>query len=163
MTLLPLDEIVRSVPDAADPRNVGAARERLRDVTASDRNVDFRDMIDAHSGYSFPGSTEDAARSIAHSEAHGSNPAASSPTSQGANRHDSTPALKFESFILKAFIETMLPKEGAAYFGQGAGGGIWRSMMAEQLANQIARSGGVGIQKLVDVHIKDSSQHGAVR
>lgn len=56
---------------------------------------------------------------------------------------------QFESFILQSFIETMLPKNAESVFGKGTAGGIWKSMMAEKLADQISRSGGIGIaQKL---------------
>jgi Rod binding domain-containing protein len=64
---------------------------------------------------------------------------------------------QFESFILQTFIETMLPKNAESVFGKGTAGGIWKSMMAEKLADQISRSGGIGIaQKLAGPHVSSS-------
>lgn len=54
---------------------------------------------------------------------------------------------KFEAFILQTFVETMLPKESEEVFGKGTAGGVWKSMLAEQLGNQLAKGKGIGIAK----------------
>jgi Rod binding domain-containing protein len=51
--------------------------------------------------------------------------------------------------ILSQFVETMLPDDSEAVFGSGTAGEIWKSMLAEQVANQLAASGGVGIAGLI--------------
>jgi len=51
---------------------------------------------------------------------------------------------KFEAMVLQNFIKTMLPDSEEVY-GKGASGEIWKGMMAEQIANEIAKEGGVGI------------------
>lgn len=56
---------------------------------------------------------------------------------------------QFESFILQSFIETMLPKNAESVFGSGTAGGVWKSMLAEKLAEQISRSGGIGIAERI--------------
>ena len=53
---------------------------------------------------------------------------------------------RFEAFVLQVFVETMLP-QNADLFGKGTAGGVWRSMLAEQLGNQIAKGRGIGIAK----------------
>jgi hypothetical protein len=55
---------------------------------------------------------------------------------------------KFEGFVLQVLVETMLPS-GSTAFGKGTAGTVWRSMMAEQLGNQLAASGGIGIAGLL--------------
>jgi Rod binding domain-containing protein len=55
---------------------------------------------------------------------------------------------KFEGFVLQVLVETMLPS-GSTAFGKGTAGTVWRSMMAEQLGNQLAASGGIGIARLL--------------
>lgn len=52
---------------------------------------------------------------------------------------------QFESFVLQSFIETMLPQNAESVFGSGTAGSVWKSMLAEKLADQISRSGGIGI------------------
>src|SRR6266702_886786 len=54
---------------------------------------------------------------------------------------------KFEAFILQTFVETMLPKESEEVFGKGTAGSVWKSMLAEQLGNQLAKGKGIGIAK----------------
>lgn len=52
---------------------------------------------------------------------------------------------QLEAFVLQSFIETMLPENAEAVFGKGTAGAIWKSMLAEKLAKEIADSGAVGI------------------
>jgi hypothetical protein len=54
---------------------------------------------------------------------------------------------KFEAFVLQMFVETMLPKDAEDVFGKGTAGNIWRSMLAEQIGNEMAKGNGVGIAK----------------
>ena len=43
------------------------------------------------------------------------------------------------------FIGEMLPKDTPSAYGQGYAGDMWRSMLAERVADQIAASGRLGI------------------
>jgi len=52
---------------------------------------------------------------------------------------------KFEAMALQTFVEAMLPKSAETVYGKGTAGGIWKSMLAEQLAGEIARSGRLGL------------------
>ena len=54
---------------------------------------------------------------------------------------------KFEAFVLQMFVESMLPKDADNVFGKGTAGTVWRSMMAEQISNEMAKGNGVGIAK----------------
>ena len=56
-----------------------------------------------------------------------------------------SPLEQFEGFVLRSFIESMLPSEASSYFGSGTAGEVWRSMMAEEIGNELARGGGIGI------------------
>lgn len=55
------------------------------------------------------------------------------------------PLEQFEGFVLRSFVESMLPSGASSYFGSGTAGGIWRSMMAEEIGNELAKGGGIGI------------------
>ena len=69
---------------------------------------------------------------------------------------------KFEAMVLQNFIKTMLPDSEEVY-GKGASGEIWKGMMAEQVANEIAREGGIGIaEKLMEngaLKVKDKAEN----
>ena len=56
-----------------------------------------------------------------------------------------SPLEQFEGFVLRNFVESMLPTEASNYFGEGTAGEVWRSMMAEEIGNELAKNGGIGI------------------
>lgn len=68
---------------------------------------------------------------------------------------------KFEAMVLQNFIKTMLPQSDEVY-GKGASGEIWKGMMAEKIADEVARDGGIGIaQSLMDngtTKVKDGKE-----
>ncbi|HLW91737.1 MAG TPA: rod-binding protein, partial [Roseiarcus sp.] len=53
----------------------------------------------------------------------------------------------FEASILGNFMNEILPKDSSDIYGQGEAGDIWRSMLGDQIAHQIAQSGQLGIAK----------------
>jgi hypothetical protein len=55
--------------------------------------------------------------------------------------------IDFEASMLKTFVDAILPKDEADIYGQGSAGDIWKSMLADQIARQIAKSGAFGISK----------------
>ena len=57
---------------------------------------------------------------------------------------------KFEAFILQMFVESMLPKDATEVFGKGTAGTVWRSMLAEQISNEMAKGNGIGIAKQLE-------------
>ncbi len=52
---------------------------------------------------------------------------------------------KFESVVLQTFIQNMMPKEAEAVYGSGTSGEMWKSMMAEHMADAVSQRGGIGI------------------
>jgi peptidoglycan hydrolase FlgJ len=53
--------------------------------------------------------------------------------------------VRFEAMILQTFIAAMLPPDSEEVFGAGLAGEMWKSMLAEQIAAEIARRGATGI------------------
>ena len=47
--------------------------------------------------------------------------------------------------VLQTFVQNMLPKDAENVYGKGVAGDMWKSMMAERLANVMAERGGIGI------------------
>jgi Rod binding domain-containing protein len=52
---------------------------------------------------------------------------------------------EFEAFVLQTFIQEMLPKNAEGVYGSGIAGDIWKSMLSEKLAFEVAERGGIGI------------------
>ncbi|SNY92163.1 Rod binding protein [Cohaesibacter sp. ES.047] len=78
------------------------------------------------------------------------NPAFLTDASSGVSRYNMSPkrsdlGVKFEAMLLNQFLGEMLPRDSEAFFGKGTAGEIWRSMMAEQLGDQLAKSHAVGL------------------
>ncbi len=136
MAISPLSDIVLDVARAADPLQYRAAVDklaRLSDSAASTAADSFDALLDAQAGT--PGF--DAARADLRFRL-----AASLDAAKGAS---AKPYQQFEAFVLQTFIQSLLPKDADHVFGDGLAGGYWRSMLAEQIAGQLANSGGIGI------------------
>lgn len=56
---------------------------------------------------------------------------------------------QFEAVLLQNMVEEMMPKDSQAMFGSGTAGNMWKSMLAEKIAEQIAKSGALGIAEQI--------------
>lgn len=66
---------------------------------------------------------------------------------------------KFEAFFLQTFVDSILPKNSAAVFGEGTAGEVWRSMLAEQIAAEIAKGSSFGIaDQIAGSHFNSTQQ-----
>lgn len=86
--------------------------------------------------------TAPSADSTAAGQAVSSRPAAKTATKPG-------PLVQFEAFVLQSFIQSIMPQESTAVFGEGTAGEVWKSMLAEKIALQVAEAGGIGIAKMI--------------
>lgn len=59
------------------------------------------------------------------------------------------PYVQFEAYVLQSFIQSILPQNATEVFGEGTAGEVWKSMLAEKMAMQMAQSGGIGIAKMI--------------
>jgi len=140
----PPSDIVLGSILAADPSKYRAAVDRLG-----------RAGWDAVSVAANPAATRSgsaekptgAARETTSADAH---PSLATPVNAAAASRGGKPPDAFaqlEAFVLQSFIQTMLPKNSQSFFGKGAAGEVWKSMLAEKLGAQIASSGQVGLAK----------------
>jgi Rod binding domain-containing protein len=120
LAISPPSDIVLDVARAVDPASVEAARAQL-----ANRSV-----------RTSPGGA------FSLTEAIGNRPASSK--SEAAE-----PFKRFEAMVLQTFIQNMLPKDAATVYGKGVAGDMWKSLLAEQLADVVAERGGIGISERV--------------
>jgi hypothetical protein len=72
------------------------------------------------------------------------------PSAPAAAKHATRDAAEeFEAFVLQSFIGEMLPKSADHVFGRGIAGDIWKSLLSEKLAYEVARRGDLGIAEQV--------------
>ncbi len=136
MSITPPSDIVMDVARAADPARYQEAAAKLSqpgdpaafasaaDAAAREAGLGTHLPLDVHGALT--GLKNDTARSAS-----------------------ADPYRKFEGQVLQQFVEAMLPK-AETVFGKGNAGGIWKSMLSEQIGQQIAKSGGIGIAKMLN-------------
>lgn len=52
---------------------------------------------------------------------------------------------KFEAMVLQTFLQSMLPQDAESVYGGGIAGDMWKSFLAQELGQQMAKAGGIGI------------------
>jgi Rod binding domain-containing protein len=138
LAISPPSDIVLDVARAVEPDAFAAARARLA----------------SRAGMA-PGAAAAAAASQPFSLGDLRNSAMARPSMQA----DATPQTyrKFEGMVLATFVQSMLPKQADAVYGEGMAGDMWKSLLSQQLGTAIADRGGIGI---ADSLLKDHYQDG---
>ncbi|TGU85120.1 flagellar biosynthesis protein FlgJ, partial [Mesorhizobium sp. M00.F.Ca.ET.151.01.1.1] len=54
---------------------------------------------------------------------------------------------RFEAMVLTTFIQNMMPKDTEGVYGKGLAGDMWKSQLAEKVADVMSAHGGIGIAK----------------
>jgi len=141
MAINPPSDIVNDVARAVDPARYRAAAERLSQMAGTPGDADFGDIL--NTAMAGPKSQLSLDPYTVRTTFRNHTAVAGSNKTNAAYQ-------QFEAFVLQSFIESMLPKEAENVYGKGTAGGIWKSMMAEQMAAQIAKAGGVVIAKQLE-------------
>lgn len=152
MSISPPSDIVFDVAKAADPQKYRAAVEKLaRSSGVSDAEAEkaVADAIDSVAA----ATAAKAASAPASVASTGSTPGIMPARSIATHKN---PHKEFEAFFLQTFVESMLPKESETLFGSGPAGNIWKSMLAEHLANELAQGTAFGIAEQIAAHRKDA-------
>lgn len=134
MTVAPVaNDLITDVINAADPVARRNAAGRLERMTPA-REAEFVSALKGE----FAGVQTEASPMPAHAPV---------PTTPVIRQNEGSHGVyrKFEAFVLQMFVEAMLPKDAEQVFGKGSAGNIWRSMMAEQIGNEMAKGKGIGI------------------
>jgi len=131
---------VASAANAAKQREAVARLERLSGQTA--RAVDA-----ATAATETETSWSTAVKSAAANRPRATAPIAPPSTNEGTKPDEVY--VQFEAVLLQNMVEGMMPKDSEAMFGSGTAGSIWKSMLAEKIAAEIARAGTVGLAKQI--------------
>lgn len=143
MAINPPSDILLDVAAAAHPGKLRAATQRLEHTGAEKQGAAFTTTLESMDR------EKAAAASADRGPQHGRT-AALLPGDSQAKAHE-----KFEAFFLQNAVESMLPKNAENVFGSGIAGNIWRSMLAEQIAAEIARGMKFGIaEQLAGGHFR---------
>jgi hypothetical protein len=143
MSISPKTDIILDVARAADPVRYHEAAARLTRIAGSAPTRGFDAALKA------AGPSRLAAASAAPARPIGATwpaIASSSPPKKTAAKHAEA-YQGFEAVALTSFVQEMMPHQATSVFGTGTAGEIWKSMMAEKIAGEMARAGGIGIAK----------------
>ncbi|MDQ0319179.1 Rod binding domain-containing protein [Pararhizobium capsulatum DSM 1112] len=135
MAISPPSDLVLDVVRAADPTEVQEAQARLKANQAAFRATSLAEngngfantvaVLNQNEGSSGLGNINNRAEPVKIPETY----------------------RKFEAMVLQNFVKSMLPTDSEEVYGKGTAGNMWKSMMAEQVANVMAEGDGVGIAK----------------
>ncbi|WP_315925425.1 rod-binding protein [Mesorhizobium sp. SP-1A] len=128
MAISPPSDIVLDVARAAGPTDLEAARTALA-KRSGEASATF--SVDAAPIGRHTGKLEAGKVQVGKVEA-----------DQGADKFK-----RFEAMVLQTFIQNMLPKDTEQVYGQGLAGDMWKSQLAERLADVMAERGGIGIAR----------------
>ena len=156
MAIKPSSDIVLEVLKAADPLRAQATTQKLTALStgSADAADDFAKALDAAG----PPAAESPVIAVNASDMRARLAAAGLDAAK--DQKAARVQLEFEASILKTFVDAILPKNEADVYGQGTAGDIWKSMLADQIAKQIAKSGAFGISKrLFSTHPLPGHEH----
>jgi peptidoglycan hydrolase FlgJ len=157
MIVTPTPDVVLDVLEAADPATQRAATAKLDALKSSDAGFAATMEASKAAATARAAAADQSAAKAAPSVPGSPDTPAPAPVQVIKASSPTDVYRKFEAFVLQVFVETMLPKQSEDLFGKGTAGTVWRSMMAEQLGNQLAQGKGIGIAKQL------ASAHPAVR
>lgn len=58
-------------------------------------------------------------------------------------------AKQFEALLVANMVKDMIGETGAGFYGEGFAGDVWKSMMSEQIANQVVEASDFGVAKML--------------
>ena len=150
MSIAPPSDIILDVAQAADPQRLQAATSKLSKMATGTATVpdDFATLLTQAGGATSPAirasrwtSSTPTAPALRNSTLPATPAKVVSPVA--------SPYRKFEAVLLQTFVQEILPRDDGL-FGDAASSDISRSMMAEQLANQLAKSDRIGIARMIE-------------
>lgn len=147
MAIAPPSDILLDAVRAADPAKVRAATARLAQL-AADPAAGNEGFAKALASVRAAGAGTTGGNSTLLATAPSGSVGQRESVEARADGRKTDTYQKFEAVLLQQFVESMLPKDDEL-FGDKTSAGVYRSMMAEQFASQLARSGGIGIAKAV--------------
>ena len=134
MAINPSVDLLTDALAAAEPQRAKAAEEKLAGLSAQADDADNPDLTQ------FQAILASQKASLSPAALAGGMGAGTAHTDKGSN-----PYQQFEVTVLKSLFESMLPEKAASVFGSGFSGEVWRSMLAQSLADAAGRAGGTGI------------------
>jgi peptidoglycan hydrolase FlgJ len=142
MAINPGADLLSDALLAAEPQRVKAAEDRLARIAAEGgaESIPFDSLLAA------PGTAENAPLT-SFTPPRMTNSGLFSVKQGNAYR-------QFEVTVLKTMFDEMLPQKAAAVYGTGFAGSVWKSMLAQSMAEVAGEAGGVGLATALEARRK---------
>jgi len=142
MSLGPSGDLVMDVARAADPARARAAVSRLESAGAT---IPFASVMEqsALARLVHAQETSDGGLAFARTQ-HGVEGVV---RGEGSGRNAGA---FFETLMLQVLLQKVIPQSGATSFGEGVAGSSYKMLMAEHLAGQMVKGGGLGISAMIE-------------
>jgi Rod binding domain-containing protein len=143
MAIDPPSDVILEVAKAADPARAAAATQRLNALGGAAEVEDFSQTLAATAPAPAPAPASDAATPAGLADAR----TRLADADAAADAKAAKARTDFEAVMLNSFVSEMLPKDSSTVFGQGLAGDMWKSMLADQISRQVAKSGSLGLAR----------------
>jgi len=155
MAIQPVSDLILDVINQADPAQSQAATRALKAPAVVSKDLPVAQPAWAsNTAFSQTLAEADKAVETLQAKAEETKTAALSEQNRYSSKLETMDlGEKLEGAVLQTFVKSMLPKEMDTVYGGGTAGSMWKGLMAEQLANQMARTGAVG---LADILLPDA-------
>ena len=143
MAIKPPSDLVLDVAAAAHPDRVQAAAARLENASAGESAAEFARNLDAVAKAAAAASSAAppapvAPQTLAVQATAPDHRAAAQPAAAQPDASRLKAMQKMEAFFLQTVVQEMLPKDAENVYGSGLAGDVWKSMLAEHVAAEIA-------------------------
>ena len=139
MAFSPKTDVILEVASAADPSRATLVAQRLSAIAGSNASpADFISSLNQAAA---------AANAPPSSLTGGADARSRLAEATGGPDKLHQAKTQFEAMMLNSFVSELLPKDTGEVFGQGMARDMWRSMLAEQVSTQIAKSGKLGLAR----------------
>ncbi|MGH0004424.1 rod-binding protein [Pseudovibrio ascidiaceicola] len=150
MAIQPVSDLVLDVINQADPFEVRAATRSLKAPAVVSKDLPVSEPSWASSSFSRFMAEADNASSTAQARGQEGVESLKSMANRYSKKLETADlGEKLESAVLQTFVKSMLPKETENVYGGGTAGTMWKGLMAEQLANQLAKTGSLGLAEML--------------
>ncbi|AQS40924.1 MAG: Flagellar rod assembly protein FlgJ [Candidatus Tokpelaia hoelldobleri] len=140
MAITPPSDLILDVAQAVDPLQYRASVEKLSRTRSASATA--AEMADA--SFAQLAAIENNTPRQAAAMSDGNMQATETGSRKSAEAYQ-----KFEAFMLQKFVEEMFTTDTPSVFGSGAGSDYWKSLMAEMIAGEVAKGGGIGIASVL--------------
>ncbi|OYW50112.1 MAG: hypothetical protein B7X99_00430 [Rhizobiales bacterium 17-65-6] len=156
MGIQPPSDLIIDVINAADPAKAQAMATRLRQASATTSS-----LATSNAATAFDSEMRQVGLPVEMMSVLGKQTSLDLRNSTALSQKSATGNAKtmqqFEAMVLSTFVQSMLPTNATNVYGSGTAGDVWKSMLSQHIAGEMAKGGGIGIAQRVSSSVARTS------